>query len=178
MASTGTKSYWRVRDPLALSVDQLVCSTEAENQKTKPKVEQSEHISYDDRLKLAREKLLKDLPDKPQTKEVINKSKPEPINKPHDASYDARLKNIREKLLSDQPKISWADTVKHASESTSNQSRHAPLSLQVDQIQSTPMCIPNANYLHSLTNRAKSSEQTIKSSVFELHQKESEKSYD
>ena len=99
MASTGAKDCMSVHDPLTLSADQSVHSVSFKYQKNKEKTGQIEQGTYEERLKLARKKLLADVPEArlktDQRPEQIPEEKINEIN----ASYDARLRSMRKKIL-------------------------------------------------------------------------------
>ncbi len=183
MASTGVKAGRSVRNPLTLSVDQSVCLTPTKNTKNKQKTTQTEQLSYDERLKLARQKLLSDAPEhKPNLQTVsTTHSKPEIVQ--NNTSYEARLKSIRQKLLTDMNLPPW-DDLTSSKDSTSLKVTRL-LVLNKTQLQNTPMCIDPASPTEAVRTKNREAsvfkdkippqteeEQDNKTTIFEFHQNE------
>ncbi|KAB7616043.1 hypothetical protein F9L33_04585 [Amylibacter sp. SFDW26] len=128
-----------MRDPLMLSTDQSVCLTPIKTNKNKPKTTQTEHLSYDERLNLARKKLLGDMPS-PCPIENASKVQPHKPAEPQiSSSYDARLESIRQKLLSDMDLPSWSNV--EADKKNTTRKTIKPLVLEKAQIKNSPMCL-------------------------------------
>ncbi len=181
MASTGAKDCMIVHDPLTLSADQSVHSIKTKSQKNKEKTGQIKRDTYEERLKLARKKLLADVPEArlktDQRPEQIPKEKINEIN----ASYDARLRSMRKKILGDQPEVLRRATQQRTSNVTASIKSTPPLILKADHIQDTPMCfVPTAisknndnKAIHKKTDDTPATKAgDIKLSVFECHQNE------
>jgi len=151
-------------------VDQLTCSTTTKQQKNSRKPTYTTQASYEDRLKLAREKLLADMPKTQPMAEGAERKEHVRVPALKEASYDARFKTIRDKLLSEQPKPQWIGTFT-PSANASGTTQIQPLILTPQQMQETSVSTTQ-RLQEQPTSQTKNPGMEQADAIFEFHKNE------